>query len=116
MRYGKDQGEKEEWRRESELRYGEVQGKRSTEAGCRESDAALSFGRRVESSSDTDRSGGTGARDSCSSENLSTAVIEALGPTTWQKDFNSSWIEYVRPGFPKYVVVHRKGVGNEAEG
>lgn len=87
----------------------------STKVECREQDTALSFPRRVESSSDCDSLGGASAREIQSSESDLIAVVEVTTPTAWRKDVTAKRNEYAGTEVPKYVVVERKWLGDKAE-
>lgn len=100
----------------SKSRYGKIQGDKSTKAGGREPEAALSFARRIQSSSNSDSPGGAFARETYSIANVSTAVIEMASLTTRREDCTAKYDEYGGAGFPKYAVVHRKEVGHQAGG
>lgn len=49
---------------------------------------------------------GIGASGAYSNENVLTAVTEMATRTAWQKDVTAKGGEYVRTGFPKFVVEH----------
>lgn len=84
--------------------------------GRREPDAALTFARRLESSSDSDSPDEIDARKTCSTENVPVAVIEVTSSTIWQEHFTTKWNEYGRTRMPKYVVAPRMGLRGEARG
>lgn len=96
--------------------YGEVLGDGSTKEEFLEPGVAFSFCQRVESASYSDDLGAVVARRTFSRENVYNAVIEVTISMTWQEDVTSRRSKYARTGFPRYVTVHRKRRGNEAEG
>lgn len=84
-------------------------------AGCHELVADLRSARTVESSSDFDSSGRTGARETNSSANVPTGVLERTSPTMWEEDSTTKWNKYARTIFPNCVVVHWKRGESEAK-
>lgn len=42
-------------------------------------------------------------------------MIKMTSPKTSQERVTEKWNKFARAWFPKYVVLHRKGAGNEAE-
>lgn len=44
------------------------------------------------------------------------AVINVKSSSAWPEDLNTEWDEHARTGFPKYAIVHSRGMGNEAGG
>lgn len=88
----------------------------STMAGCRTPDIGLSFTRKAERSSDSDSSGETRASRTYGNGKVLIEVIVVTSPTMWQKNTTIYWNKYGRTEFPKYLVVHWKGMGNKVEG
>lgn len=86
-----------------------------TKAGCREQDTGFTLTRRVQSSSSSDSSGGIGARETYSRQNVPIAVIDVTSPTTCQRDFTAERNKCARTGCLKYFFMHRKGVRHEAQ-
>lgn len=58
---------------------------------------------------------GNGAHETYSNEGVPTVVKVVMSSTTLQEDITAKWSKYDRKRAPLYVVVHRKGEGNEAE-
>lgn len=76
--------------REGGSKYGEVQGDGSTKTGCHELADALNFARTVETSLDSHRPGGTGAREQYSSDDVLTTMMKRTNPTTWQDEVTAN--------------------------
>lgn len=98
-----------------DLPYGEVIGDERRRSGCRDPGTAFGFPRRAKSSSDFGSSRRLHDRAADSGKNVPDAVIKATSPSTCRKDFTAKRNEYAPSGFPKYVVEHRGGVGNESK-
>lgn len=70
-------------RKESASWYREVQGDENTTAGCREPEIAVRFAKSLVGSPDSDSPGKIGRRETYSSANVPTVVIEVTNPTKW---------------------------------
>lgn len=64
---------------------------------------------------DFDSSDASGVLETHSSENPGVAAIKMKSFTTGQEDVTARWSKCAGRWFPKYVAVHRKEAGNEAE-
>lgn len=106
---------RERLKKRGESRYREARGDGGTKAACRKPDGASSSARSIERLSESDSPGGTGARESYSSENVSAAVIEVTSFTTWRENVTAKCNEYARMRFLKYVAVHRQRAKSEVE-
>lgn len=70
--------------------HGEVEGDASTKVECRAPVAGMTFAKRVQGSSDSNRSDGTGTSEIHSSEKALIAVIEMTSSTTWREDVTAN--------------------------
>lgn len=76
---------------------------------------AVSLARKAEKSSDSSSLRRVHGRVTYSKKNVLVPVAELTSPLTLQKDLTTKWNIYARTGLPKYVIVHRERVNNEAE-
>lgn len=97
------------------LPIGEVKEDGSMGSECRVPDTAVSLARAAESSSSFGSPRRVHGRAIYSEKNVLVSVIAVTSFLMCQEDLTTSWNEYTRTGFPKYVILHRGGVESEGE-
>lgn len=101
--------------RESESRYEEIEGDRSSKARCHDPKTGLSFVRKVQSSSGSYCLDEAGACKTNSTASLRVDVFEVPYPTRWQEKVSAKWKKNCGTGFLEYVAVQQKRAGIETE-